>query len=131
MSKYAIGKVCPRCGQTAFKRVEPEGIAFTWDRICRTCLTRYTPPTPLWAAVVFVALGVALLIIGVWLASFPLTLKDPVTAYLRAFGPFCVMSIGTGTACLVYGIRCLKRRGSDRQPLPNEEHEGASRNYCA
>jgi hypothetical protein len=55
---YPVSKVCPNCGHTEHKKRRPERlVAFTWDRVCRACETRYTPPTPIWAAVVFLAIG--------------------------------------------------------------------------
>jgi hypothetical protein len=39
-------------------------IAFTWDRACKSCGTRYTPPTPTWAAVVFLVIGFLLAGLG-------------------------------------------------------------------
>jgi hypothetical protein len=54
----AVSKVCPQCGGRAYKRVAPTGMmAFVSDRECKQCKTRYTPPTPLWAAIIFLVLG--------------------------------------------------------------------------
>jgi hypothetical protein len=58
MERYPVAKTCPSCGSAAFKRVRVEkGIAFSDDRKCQECGTRYTPPTPAWAAVLFIASG--------------------------------------------------------------------------
>jgi hypothetical protein len=39
-------------------------IAFAQDRICSACSTRYTPPTPAWARLVFGIVGFAALGFG-------------------------------------------------------------------
>lgn len=65
MSKYPISKVCPQCAGTAFKRKKSEEfIAFGSDRICDACQTRYTPPTPVWAAIVFILIGLLMALFG-------------------------------------------------------------------
>ena len=57
-SKYPIGSKCPACGSIQHKKVRSEAmIAFTQDRVCQNCSTRYTPPTPIWARSVFGVLG--------------------------------------------------------------------------
>lgn len=62
---YPISKVCPSCGNAEFKKRRPDRlVAFTYDRICRACGTRYTPPTPLWAALAFLLVGLVLLGFG-------------------------------------------------------------------
>jgi hypothetical protein len=58
---YPVSKICPNCGHAEYKPRKPERlVAFTWDRVCKACETRYTPPTPIWAAVVFLLLGLLL-----------------------------------------------------------------------
>jgi hypothetical protein len=62
---YPVSRVCPSCGHAEFKARRPERlVAFTWDRVCKACGTRYTPPTPLWAGVVFLAVGLLLFSFG-------------------------------------------------------------------
>src|SRR5262249_52993356 len=64
-SAYPIGLTCPRCGAAAYRRVQAETwLSFTDDRVCRPCGTRYTPPTPAWARVVFAVLGVGILVVA-------------------------------------------------------------------
>src|SRR5262249_51663065 len=56
-----IRSVCPLCGSSSYTKRRPEGwIAFVSDRVCTVCYTRYTPPTPLWASIVFIIAGLAL-----------------------------------------------------------------------
>jgi hypothetical protein len=61
VSKYPISFECPRgCGTEYEKCGSEEWVAFVSDRICKRCGTRYTPPTPVWAAVVFIVVGLIL-----------------------------------------------------------------------
>ena len=63
--QYPISTVCPACGSSAHRKVKPTtALAFTDDRICSACSTRYSPPTPLWARVVFGSIGLVLLLCG-------------------------------------------------------------------
>jgi hypothetical protein len=65
MSNYPISGKCPACGGINFKRVKSKGmVAFTDDRVCAGCGTRYTPPTPLWAGVAFIISALALPVLG-------------------------------------------------------------------
>jgi hypothetical protein len=118
MAKVPISRKCPKCQGTDFKRVKPERpIAFTDDRECKSCGTRYTPPTPLWAAVVFIAIGALILlvdIIGVgvyfaWGGTFWVALKTYI---------FVMMTLSTGVGCIVYGLRCIRRQDD----VPTTDH---------
>jgi hypothetical protein len=56
---YPVSRVCPACGSGEYKTVQPKTmVAFTRDRVCRACSTRYTPPTPMWARVLFGVCGI-------------------------------------------------------------------------
>ena len=45
------------------RKVQPAtALAFTRDRVCEGCSTRYTPPTPRWARVFFAAIGLLFLL---------------------------------------------------------------------
>jgi hypothetical protein len=74
MGKYPISRICPSCGEDSFKRARPKAaVSFASDRICRACGTRYTPPTPAWAGVVFVLAGLPMAfygLLGVFLGVF-------------------------------------------------------------
>jgi hypothetical protein len=53
-----VSKACPQCGSREYTRVKPTAtIAFASDRVCGQCGTRYSPPTPVWAAIVFMTVG--------------------------------------------------------------------------
>src|SRR5262249_24744197 len=58
---YPVSNIFPACGHADFWQRRPERlIAFKRDRVCTSCGTRYTPPTPWWAALVFIAAGLLL-----------------------------------------------------------------------
>ncbi|PHS03222.1 MAG: hypothetical protein COA78_18600 [Blastopirellula sp.] len=58
-----ISKACPKCESSAFKTVRPENwVAFKNDHICLDCNTRYSLPTPIWASLTFLALGLFILV---------------------------------------------------------------------
>ena len=40
------------------------------DRVCRDCETRYTPPTPIWMAVVGLFVGMVILSVGAAMGTF-------------------------------------------------------------
>jgi hypothetical protein len=98
--------VCPACGHAEFKRVAPDRwVAYGSDRVCRACGTRYTPPTPVWAGVVFVLVGLVLLGCGVGGGIFSLLALDVV-----ALG--CEGLLGAlGVLAMIQGIRSLTRPG--------------------
>jgi len=58
-----VSSVCPKCGDETFQSVRPNSVvAYSEDRICKACGTRYTPPTPSWAAGAFLVIGLVLLV---------------------------------------------------------------------
>lgn len=62
---FPVSKICPKCDCAEYDVERPIGwVAFAWDRVCKECGTRYTPPTRLWAAVTFLVVGLALSGIG-------------------------------------------------------------------
>jgi hypothetical protein len=72
MGILPISKVCPSCGGSRHRKVRPRRwIAFTSDRVCLECETRYAPPTPRWAGAVFLLVGCLLMLLG--LAGLALT----------------------------------------------------------
>jgi hypothetical protein len=65
MSEFPVSKTCPNCGTKEFSRQKPERfVAFAPDRICVRCWKRYTPPTPVWAGLLFIFSAMALPILG-------------------------------------------------------------------
>jgi uncharacterized protein (DUF983 family) len=70
---YVVSRHCPRCESEEFKRVKARSLAFTDDRVCKACGTRYTPPTPAWGRALFAVVGLGFLVGGIALAvaAFP------------------------------------------------------------
>jgi hypothetical protein len=63
ISPHPIGKRCPRCGDAKHSKVKAGSVvAFTNDHVCESCGLQYTPPTPLWAALCFLAVGLLLVL---------------------------------------------------------------------
>ena len=61
MDKYPISVDCPECSGTEYDtRPSERRISYTSDRVCKQCGTRYTPPTPAWAAVAFIVVGLVI-----------------------------------------------------------------------
>lgn len=101
-SPNPICRVCPQCGRDEYRRVKADTrIAFTDDRICRSCGCRYTPPTPVWASFVFVIVGLLLLLGS--LAS--LLVSVGFGEYAGVFGS--IIGVLLGSLCLGYGLRTL------------------------
>jgi hypothetical protein len=82
---YPVSRVCPECGETGYKGVRPERlVAFTWDHVCKSCGTRYTPPTPTWASVVFILAGL----------------------FLGAFGGRAILQLAGGNLLAIPEVAC-------------------------
>jgi hypothetical protein len=106
LSKYPVARLCPGCQSAAYKRVRPDRwIAFAWDRVCKSCGVRYTPPTPLWAGAVFIASGLPLVAFGVFGIVTGLAAGNPLP--LACEGVLGLL----GAAAIVHGIRSLLHRG--------------------
>ena len=108
MEKYPVALSCPQCGSKEFQRVKVEGrIAFTDDRKCTACGTRYTPPTPAWAAVVFVLLGILITAVGIVFGFAFLIRKDDVRLRDLVYGTILTVF---GLSAIIYGIRSFRSR---------------------
>lgn len=87
--------------------MEPENyVAFASDRICKKCGTRYTPPTPRWAGVLFLICGLFLIAVaGYFVIDFVNIAKehDKLTRR-RLFAPVLYCGI-PGIAALWYGVK--------------------------
>jgi hypothetical protein len=97
--------MCPKCGGSDYATVKPgRVIAFVYDRICRNCHIRYVPPTPLWAAIAFILVGLVL-VGGAGLDAL---------LHAREGEGFLViwklLFAGLGVISLIYGIRSLAHR---------------------
>ena len=61
-----LARQCPKCAGKKYRKVRPQArVTFVNDRVCLECDTRYSPPTPPWAAVVFVVAGALLAGVGI------------------------------------------------------------------
>lgn len=99
---------CPRCGGTEFIRCKPKTmVAFASDRKCRACGTRYSPPTPTWAALVFVVAGLGLLIGGIAVVGIIVSAAPPNPCGMAFFA--CIATVGA--VALWHGARSLMKRG--------------------
>ena len=95
--------ICPACGEKGYKGVRPEKfIAFSWDRVCKSCGIRYTPPTPIWAAIVFIFAGV--LLAGFGAVSIVIRLASVDSCGIPAMA--CEGFLGLlGVLAIIHGIR--------------------------
>ena len=110
MTKYPVSRECPKCHGIEFKRARPEGrVAFTDDRVCNSCGTRYTPPTPLWAAVLFIVIGAIILLVDIAAVWVGFVMGGDFWLALRTY-VFLLLTLSTGVGCVVYGLRRLRRQ---------------------
>jgi hypothetical protein len=119
MNTYPISATCPQCGGKEYTRRKPNRlVAFASDRVCRACNTRYTPPTPVWGAVLFLLAGLTLPFLGFVLTSLlvhPFSIAGLICEGLIA---------GLGVAAFIGGIRELvnsERARSRGGPRPQQE----------
>jgi hypothetical protein len=106
---YPVNEVCPKCGKSEFTRQRPQGwVSFAWDRVCKDCGTVYSPPTPLWAAIVFIVVGVllfgagAISVIGLMMSGSPCAAPG---------GIFWAFLGVIGLLAIIHGVRSLARPG--------------------
>jgi hypothetical protein len=104
LTKYPVGHVCPACQSSGYKQVRPDRwVTFTWDRLCKSCGTWYTPPTPLWGSVIFILAGLPLAAFGLFAVVIGLARGNPIPiACEGAFGLLGVLAIVHGVRSLVY-----------------------------
>jgi hypothetical protein len=101
-TKYPVSETCPQCDSSSFRRVKSElQIAFTDDRVCTECGTRYTRPTPLWARLLFGTVGICILVGCVTMAVLFATGDEPRPKGLVA----CVLvAVFFGGGCIYRGL---------------------------
>jgi hypothetical protein len=106
MGPYPISRFCPDCGGGEFRTARPNRwVAFTQDRICEPCGIRYTPPTPWWAGVVFIIVGIALAGFGLFGVVAGLAQGNPIPVACEG-----LLSL-LGFLAIVQGIRSLVSPG--------------------
>jgi hypothetical protein len=120
---YPVSETCPNCGHREYKQRKPEQlVAFRWDRVCKACGTRYTPPTPLWAALVFILAGLGLA--GFAFISLLLHVASGSALALPAMS--CEALLGVmGVLAIVYGIRSLANMGGGIEQKKGDLKDGA------
>ena len=110
MTEYPISATCPQCGGTEYTCRKPERlVAFVSDRVCRACNTRYTPPTPVWAAVLFIVIGAIILLVNIAAVWVGFVMGGDFWLALRTY-VFLLLTLATGAGCVVYGLRRLRRQ---------------------
>ena len=110
MTEYPISATCPQCGGTEYTCRKPERlVAFVSDRVCRACNTRYTPPTPVWAAVLFIVIGAIILLVDIAAVWVGFVMGGDFWLALRTY-VFLLLTLSTGVGCVVYGLRRLRRQ---------------------
>lgn len=125
---WLLGWTCPRCGGLEYRGVKSQRyIAFSSDRICLACGTRYSPPTPRWAGVVFMIGGFAIaLVCGFFAISVVAEFlhmtwaTDPAGRALQrkeigqaiVMGSISAVTAGAGVLALIHGFRAVFRNGS-------------------
>ena len=98
-TSFPVSLVCPSCGSAEHEKVKPAAmVAFAQDRVCRSCLTRYTPPTPTWGRILFGLIGLAALAFGC------VALYD---VLVRGKNPGTMTGIIPFLAAVVVGVGCL------------------------
>lgn len=100
--------MCPNCGSNDHKKVHPTvAIAFTFDRVCKQCGTKYTPHTPRWGAVLCCISGIVgvLMVAFVAIAGAMGMLGDYHWTLAGWIGWIAVAAIFG--SWILYGLRCL------------------------
>lgn len=99
---------CPACGSSEYRPIRPAGwVAYAPDRLCFGCGTRYTLPTPRWAALAFAGLGAVLLVLA--LVVLLARVGGSVFSILGAIGEALIGALGL--AAMIHGIRALRHPG--------------------
>lgn len=106
---YPVSDVCPKCGKTDYTRQRPQGwVSFAWDRVCKDCGTVYSPPTPRWASIVFIMIGVIMAGFG----SLAIIAGMTTGSVAGVPNALCWGFVGAiGVLALIHGIRSLSRPG--------------------
>jgi hypothetical protein len=113
LASSAISRVCPTCGSDSYTTTRPKGwVTYSEDRICKSCNTRYSPPTPLWAAVLLSGLGGVLTFGCVASLAMRFTSRDLTS--LAGVVPEAVLGI-IGVAAIKQGLRARQGVQSKRQ----------------
>jgi hypothetical protein len=109
-----IATACPTCGGTTYRRTRPRRrITFVWDRICKGCKTRYAPPTPLWAAIIFALVGCLIVAEGLWHVLRSVVNESPFIVLIFAINAVWIF---LGALLLRHGVRSMFRSVNKAPP---------------
>lgn len=101
---------CPSCGYGEFVRMPAISfVAFSKDYVCRRCVTRFPAPTPRWAAILFIAIGVPMALIGSRILFF--SLSDLDTFAILIGGSIASAGIRIGW----FGVTAMRSTNTDLQ----------------
>ena len=104
---------CPNCGEISFTKVAFEGISvkFQHDRKCVSCGSVYTPPTPLWARIIFLLLGIGILYVPF---HFDQLLSDLISDqkkdFLASITKYFILAVPLSLGCFYCAFGDLFRR---------------------
>jgi hypothetical protein len=102
---YPVSSSCPICGGKEYELHRPDRlVAFVNDRVCKSCGQRYVPPTPGWAAVVFMLIGLLILGSGIFLIAAPILRGQPPGPHGILWG--CATVI-IGGLCIAHGFSAV------------------------
>lgn len=106
---FPVSVLCPQCGHHEYTAQRPQSwVSFTWDRVCKQCGCIYTPPTPRWAAIVFIVAGLLLSGFGFLSVAAHLSSGNP----LGVPAMVCEGFLGVlGVLSIIQGIRSLSTPG--------------------
>ena len=119
--QYPLSETCPKCGSSEFKKVAPPGLALVYDRLCRACGTRYTPPAPPALIAAQLPLGAVLVLLGLGLVA--LTIfgflarqrgEKILPNQLATGGLLATFFLGWGAEFCRRGLRWWRDRGQGR-----------------
>ena len=115
MSAFPVSRVCPKCGGQEYTSRKPtEFLAFAADRVCKACLTRYSPPTPLWAGAVLLPSTVVLFVLGAFVIAF---LLGPCSVIgLACQAVFCVFVLRVFIGAIRIVIRSAREAKTEQRP---------------
>jgi hypothetical protein len=112
MPPYPIARCCPRCGDDNFKKFNPKQFVIVNDRICNTCGSRYTPPTPRWEGILMLIIGAVFFLIGAGIVIIAV-MHNAMSGNPSGKGGDVICSavfMGIGACAFVAGIRSFSNK---------------------